>query len=148
MKLTRSRLGLVTAVAIGGGAAMALALPAGAAVSVASQSPPVQVLSLGDTATLDAKGAVVFATVTVVCAPGSQGFLTVWVTEKVGGSLATGRVDPLVQCDGTPQQVTTSVVPAQQPFKKGVAFGQARLDVCLPDGCQAVTDEHDIQIVK
>lgn len=148
MKLTRSRLRLVTAVAIGGGAAVALALPAGAAVSVASQSPPAQVLNLGGTATLDAKGAVVFVPVTVVCPPGSQGFLTVWVTEKVGGSLASGRVDPIVPCDGTPQRVTTSVVPTQQPFKQGVAFGQARLDVCSVDGCQDVVDEHDIQIVK
>jgi len=90
MKLTRPRLRLAAAIAIGSGAALALMLPAGAAVSLASQSPPVQVLKLGNKATLDANGAVVFAPVKVVCAPGSQAFLSVTVTENVNGFIASG----------------------------------------------------------
>jgi hypothetical protein len=149
MKLSRSRLRLVAALAIGGGAAVALALPAGAAVSVASQSPPVQVLTLGDTATLDANGAVVFAAVTVVCPPSSGGgFMDVTVTERVGSGIASGEANVQVTCDGTPQRLRVAVTPTQQPFKKGVAFGKAQFQLCGFDGCQNVIDQHDIQIVK
>jgi N-acetylmuramic acid 6-phosphate (MurNAc-6-P) etherase len=147
MKLTRPRLRLVAALAIGGGAVLALALPAGAAVSVASQSPPVQVLTLGKTATLDANGAVVFAPVTVACPPDAQAFLSVSVTERVGNSITSGSVGIQATCTGTPQRLTVAVIPTQAPFKKGVAFGSASLDVC-DYTCQHVVDQHDIQIVK
>jgi len=151
MKLTRPRLRLAAAIAIGGGAALALMLPAGAAVSLASQSPPVQVLTLGDTASLDAKGAVVFASVTVVCPPGSQSFLNLSITEKIGNSIASGTTNlqgPAAACDGTPQQLTVAVIPTQQPFKKGVAFAQANLDVCGFSSCQEASVQKNIQIVK
>lgn len=151
MKLTRARLRLAAAIAIGGGAALALMLPAGAAVSLASQSPPVQVLTLGDTASLDAKGAVLFASVTVVCPPGSQDFLNISITERIGNSIASGTTNvqgSAASCDGTPQQLTVAVVSTQQPFKKGVAFAQANLDVCGFNGCQEASDQKNIQIVK
>lgn len=43
--------------------------------------------------------------------------------------------------------IRVAVTPTQQAFKKGVAFGQAVIQVC-DFGCQNVTDAHDIQIVK
>jgi len=150
MKLSRSRLRLFTTVAIAAGAAVALALPAGAAVSVASQSPPVQVLTLGDTATLDAKGAVVFAPVQVVCPAGYTVYnLTVSLAERVGGALASGSGSASVApCDGTPHEVQVVIVPTQQPFKKGVAYGQASVSMYSSYNYLSGTDEHNVQIVK
>ena len=149
MKVTRPRLPWVAAVAIGAGAALAVALPAGAAVSVASQSPPVQSVKLGNQATLDANGAVVFAPVQVVCSPGDLAFLTVSVTENVNGFIASGSTSTSGQtCDGTTQKLRLAVVPTQRAFRKGVAFGQAFLEVCGSSGCRNVADQHNIQIVK
>ena len=149
MKVTRPRLPWVAAVAIGAGAALAVALPAGAAVSVASQSPPVQSVKLGNQATLDANGAVVFAPVKVVCAPGAQAYLSVTVTENVNGFIASGTANPILRpCDGTTQKLQATVVPTQRAFKKGVAFGQAFLEVCDFNGCRNIADQHNIQIVK
>jgi hypothetical protein len=148
MKVTRPRLRLLAAMAIGGGAAVAVALPAGAAVSVASQSPPVQSVQLGNTATLDANGAVVFAPVKVVCAPGVSAFLTVEVTENVNGFIASGGASDQPLCDGTTQSLREAVVPSQRAFKKGVAFGQAFLNICDFSGCRQIVDQHNVQIVK
>jgi hypothetical protein len=148
MKVTRPRLRVLAAVAIGAGVALAVALPAGAAVSVASQSPPVQSVQLGNQATLDANGAVVFAPVKVVCAPGVQAYLSVQVTENVNGFIASGQTSTQPLCDGTTQKLREAVVPTQRAFKKGVAFGQAFLEVCDFNGCRNLVDQHNVQIVK
>lgn len=148
MKVTRPRLRLLATVAIGVGAALAVALPAGAAVSVASQSPPVQSVKLGNQATLDANGAVVFAPVKVVCAPGVSAFLSVQVTENVNGFIASGVANDQPVCDGTTQKLREAVVPTQRAFKKGVAFGQATLTICDFNGCRGIVDQHNVQIVK
>jgi len=148
MKVTRNRFPLITAGAIGVGAVLAFALPAGAAVTVQSQSPPTSAVTLGRTATLDANGAVVFAPVKVLCQPGSYTYLSVSVTENVGGDIASGtrsvKIDP---CSGRQQSVRLAVTPTQKPFRKGVAFGQATLDSCDRTGCHTLFDEHNIQIV-
>ena len=149
MKVTRPRLPWLAAVAIGAGAALAVTLPAGAAVSLASQSPPVQSVQLGNQATLDANGAVVFAPVKVVCAPGSQAYLSVTVAENVNGFIASGTASTEVQpCDGTTQSLRMAVIPNQRAFKKGLAFGQASLSICDFNGCRNIVDQHNIQIVK
>jgi hypothetical protein len=149
MTLTRRRASWLPAAAIGAGAAAAFALPAGAAVSLQSQSPPVQAVSLGDQATLDANGAVVFAPVKVVCAPGTSAWLTVTVAENVGGFIASGSASQQVDlCSGTTQQLTVAVIPSQRAFRKGVAFGQATLNFCDFNGCHNAVDQHNIEIVK
>ena len=147
MKMTRPR--LLAALAIGAGAAMAMALPAGAAVSLQSQSPPVQSVTLGNQATLDANGAVVFAPVKVVCAPGTFAFLSVTVAENVGGFIASGTAGLEIEpCTGTTQKLTVAVIPNQRAFRKGLAFGQATLNFCDSTGCHNPVDQHNIQIVK
>jgi hypothetical protein len=139
---------LIAAATLAIGATVAFALPAGAAVSVQSQSPPVAAVKLGNTATLDAKGAVVFAPVKVTCTPGDFAELSVSVTENVGNAIASGMASQDVQpCTGSVQKVTMAVTPTQKPFKRGVAFGQAWLQVCNSFSCHTFQSQHNIQIV-
>jgi hypothetical protein len=141
------RFPLIAALAVSAGAVVAFALPAGAAVSLQSQSPPVAAVKLGDRAKLDAKGAVVFPTVKVTCSPGSFAQLTVQVTEAVGNDIASGSTSQEIEpCTGKVQNLTIAVTPTNHPFRKGVAFGQAWLTVCS-FGCHTFRDEHNIQIV-
>jgi hypothetical protein len=143
------RLALIAAGAIGVGAAVALAVPAGAAVSLQSQSPPVAAVSLGNKATLDANGAVVFAPVRFNCAPGASATLQVKVTENVGNAIASGSAyEQIDLCTGAVQRITVAVTPDQRPFKRGVAFGQAWLTSCNQFTCKTFRDFHNIQIVK
>jgi len=145
--MRKTRLSLVAAGAIGLGAAVAFALPAGAAVS--TQSPPLGSLSLGNTATLDANGAVVFAPLTVACRPGASAYLELDVTEAVGDAIASGSTSERIDaCTGGRQKLKEAVTPTQKPFRKGVAFARARLDACDPTGCKTLTDQHNIQIVN
>jgi len=148
VKAIRMRSPLIAAAAIGLGVAVALAVPAGAAVSLQSQSPPVAAVSLGNTATLGAKGAVIFVPVEFTCQPGAFAFLSVQVTERVGGDIASGSASEQVtsSCTGSVHTVTMTIIPFQNPFKKGVAFGQASLSVCQFQ-CQTFEDAHNIQIV-
>ncbi|GIH17965.1 hypothetical protein [Rugosimonospora africana] len=145
--VARRRTQLLAAGAIGVGAVIAFALPAGAAV--VNQSPPAPVLKLGKTATLEANGAVVFAPVTITCPAGTSQYLTVAVTENVaGGFIASGAASLDVDCTGQSQTVRLAVTPTQRAFTKGVAFGQASIDVCGPYSCKPLRDQHEIQIVK
>jgi hypothetical protein len=141
------RLPLAAAGAIGLGAVLAFALPAGAAVS--AQSPPDASVRLGGQATLDADGAVVFAPVTIACRSGLSAYLTVRVTENVGGFIASGDANVLgARCTGGKAKFTATVTPTQRAFRKGVAFGQAFLTVCDPNGCQTLVDQRNVDIVK
>jgi hypothetical protein len=144
----KSRFPLIAAGAIGVGAVLAFALPAGAAVSVQSQSPPLGTVKLGQSAKLDANGAVVFAPVKVSCRPGSYASLTVTVAENVGGNIASGTTYTEVEpCNGTQQKLQIAVIPTQKAFKAGVAFGQATLRACDYD-CKTTVDQHNITIKK
>jgi hypothetical protein len=132
---------------VGLGAVLAFALPAGAAVS--AQSPPDASVRLGGQATLDANGAVVFAPVTIACRSGLSAYLTVRVTENVGGFIASGDASvPDVRCTGGKAKFTATVTPTQRAFRKGVAFGQAFLTVCDPNGCKTLVDQRNVDIVK
>ena len=134
--------------AIAAGAVLAFALPVDAAVSLQSESPPTAEVTLGDTAVLDAKGAVVFAPVNVVCQPGSYASLNVSVTQNVGSGIASGTTyTQIQQCTGSVQSFEIAVVPTQKAFRRGVAFGQASLYVCLYT-CHTALDEHNIEIVS
>jgi hypothetical protein len=135
----------VLAVAIG--AILAFAMPAGAALSLQSQSPPRGQVQLGRTASLQANGAAVFTAVNVVCAPGQYASLTVTVTEAVGNTIASGQtVRDIESCTGRPQKLSVAVTATQRPFAKGIAFGQAALFSCS-GGCGTVRDERTIRIV-
>ena len=147
MKVTRLRALGVAAAAVGAGAAMSLALPAGAAVSLQSQSPPVATVKLANQARLDANGAVVFAGLKVTCPPGTSAFYTVTVTEAVGRDIASGSTsDEVDACTGRAQNISVAVTPTQHPFRRGVAFGQARLTVCNQFACKTFRDQHNVQI--
>ena len=147
--IKQSRLPIVVTGAIGVGAALAFAVPANAGVNVQSESPGVAAVALGAKARLDAEGAVVFAPVKVTCAPGSDAYLTVTVTQAVGDAIASGqRSRTISPCTGKPQKIELAVNPTQRPFRKGVAYGAAELGICTPARCTTVVDEHNIQIVK
>jgi hypothetical protein len=149
MRTGRVRFPLIAGFAVAVGAIVATALPAGASVSLQSQSPPVAAVKLGPKAKLDARGAVVFPTVKVTCAPGDFALLTVQVTEAVGKDIASGASSQQVSpCTGAVQKFTVAVTPVNHPFRKGVAFGQAWLDVCNGFSCHTFRDFHNIQIVK
>jgi hypothetical protein len=121
--------GSVTAVpAVAIGAVLAFAMPAGAALSLQSQSPPQAQVQIGRTASLQANGAAVFTAVNVVCAPGSYATLTVRVTQAVRDTIASGETHREVQpCTGRPQKLSVAVTATQRPFVRGIAFGQAAL---------------------
>ncbi|MEV4629703.1 hypothetical protein AB0J90_25900 [Micromonospora sp. NPDC049523] len=149
MKMSRFRASALALVAIAVGGVIAFALPAGAAVSVQSESPSVAVVSLGAKARLDANGAVVFAPVKVACTPGGSAYLVVEVTQAVGNGIAKGeKVFTVPECTGDQQKINVAVTPDLKPYRKGVAFGSARLDVCDQTGCKSVYDERKIEIVK
>jgi len=140
---------LVATTAIGVGAALAFAMPASAGVNLQSESPGVGVLDLGKRARLDANGAVVFAPVTVACAPGTYAYLTVKVTQANGDSIAQGEKTRQVKpCDGRKKKVELSITPVQRPFRTGVAYGEADLNVCGSFGCTTLYDEHLITITR
>jgi hypothetical protein len=144
----KAKFPLIAAGAIGVGAALAFGLPAGAAVSVQSQSPPTSTVKLGKTARLDANGAVVFAPVKVTCRPGSFTQLSVTVAENVGGNIASGTTfTEISPCTGTQQKLQIAVIPTQKAFRAGTAFGQATLQSCT-DICRTTVDQHTITITK
>jgi hypothetical protein len=147
VRFDRIRIPLITGAVAATGAMLAFALPAGAAVAVQSQSPPTPAVTLGRTATLDARGAVVFAPVDVVCPPGSYTALSVTVAENVGGNIASGTTRTQIQpCTGSVQSLNVAVIPTQKAFRTGVAFGQAQLDVCTTT-CSTAVDQHNVRIV-
>jgi hypothetical protein len=146
MNQSRGRLRLIAVGLIGLTAALAFAVPAGAAV--VSKSAPTAALVLGNKATLDANGAVVFASVKVSCTPGKTTYLSVTVTENVGGFIASGTGNATAPCKGHNVTTSIAVTPTQRAFAKGVAFGQAELSVCGGAGCDELLDQHNIQIVK
>ncbi|GAA5180550.1 hypothetical protein GCM10023322_13100 [Rugosimonospora acidiphila] len=148
MKFTRRHTLLLASGAVALGATVAFALPAGAAV--VDQSPPAPVLKLGATANLQANGAVVFVPVKVTCQPGASAYLSVTVTENVGGGFiasGSGSTDSLT-CTGHSQTVNEAVVPTQRAFAKGVAFAQTQMSVCGSVDCARASDQRVIQIVK
>lgn len=150
MKMSRLRTSALALVAIAVGAVLAFALPAGASVSVQSESPSVAALKLGNKARLDANGAVVFTPVKVACTPGAEyAMVSVEVTQAVGNGIAKGdRSVQIQECTGYEQRVELAVTPDQRPFRKGVAFGSASLQICDHKGCRVVFDERTIEIVK
>jgi hypothetical protein len=131
-------------VAVAAGAVLAFAMPAGAALSLQSESPPQGQVQIGKTASLVANGAAVFTAINVVCAPGNYATLSVTVTQAVGNTIASGQTQREVSpCTGRPQKLSVAVTPTQRPFVKGTAFGQA----VLYTNTGTARDERVIRIV-
>lgn len=134
-------------VAVSAGTAAAIALPAGADVGILS--PPVAAVQVGSSAILDAKGAVIAVPVTVVCAPGGSGTLSVSVTQTVGQDIARGSafVDTGA-CTGRFQTIDLKVIAFTNPFRRGAAFALAEFNVCDFSGCLPTQDQREIRIQR
>jgi hypothetical protein len=142
-----------TAVAILLGTALAAAIPALPAVSQQSppQSPPTPVIRIGANATLQARGAAIIVPVRVTCGPGatSPGFLSVQVSQRVGNQIAVGfGFLNNVTCNGETRRVRVPTLAQNRPFRVGVAFGVATLDVCFPTECVNAVDFREFQVVR
>jgi hypothetical protein len=136
----------IAGLGIAGAAVAAFALPAGAAVSVQSSSPPVISVKLGK-ATIAANGAVIFSSSKVTCPRGATATLEVSVTEAVGNNIASGYATTPVTCTGTVQNATIAVSPTNHPFRKGSAWGDAFIGYCNQIRCLSAEDQRVIQIV-
>jgi hypothetical protein len=92
-------------------------------------------LEIAPTATLQAKGAAVNASVSVTCQPYTDQWGWVYddldvryqLTQKVRGGRITSAETVVydVPCDGTAQDVGFLLVPSTYAFKKGAAFASA-----------------------
>ena len=136
---------VVTAVVFAGAGLLALVIPSGADVS--ADSPSVGAVRLESPATLEARGAAVTASVTVVCTPGAQAFLNVSLTERVGGDLASGFGNgEIPTCTGGAQTVIVNITAESAPFRRGTAFGTANLFITASPG--NIVDQREIEIVR
>ena len=132
-------------VAIVAGALLALGLPGEAQVS--ADSPSVAAIRIDSPATLQARGAAITAPVLVVCQPGATAFVSITVSQRVGGDIAIGGAGDEIQCAGGFQTVNLTVFASSSPFRKGTAFAAANLSVFTFPGGQA-EDQRDIEIVR
>jgi hypothetical protein len=133
-------------VAIAAGGLVAAVLPSSADVS--TQSPSVAAVRVESPATLVARGAAVRATITVVCQPGAQAFLSLEITENAGGKIARGADSTQVpSCTGDFQQVSFSIASETVPFRRGTAFADANLFVSGSPGNSA-EDQREITITR
>jgi hypothetical protein len=140
-----SRIARIAAViAITLGAVAAFALPAGADVGL--MSPPIATVQIGSPATLGARGAIVTVPVTVLCAVGGSGGVSVDVTQAVGGNIAQGSGFQSVTCTGNFQTLSITVVANNHPFRTGPAFASASFVVCDNTGCLGSSDARQIRI--
>ncbi|MBV9410261.1 MAG: hypothetical protein JO148_01585, partial [Acidimicrobiia bacterium] len=136
---------LKVAVAVVLGAGIALALPQLAAVS-ASSPPLATAVTLGNTGTVGARGAVATVTVTVTCPVGAFTQGNVQLNERVGKKIASGYAYlSNIVCDGTPHDQAVTVIAQNAPFAKGTAFGVADVYVCS-SACGDVTDSHNVKL--
>lgn len=142
-----------TAVAILLGTALAAAIPVLPAVGEQSppQSPPTPVVHIGARAILQARGAAIIVPVRVTCGPGatSPGFLSVQVSQRVGNRIAVGfGFLSNVSCNGETRRIRVPTLAQNRPFRVGVAFAVANLDVCFPTECLNAVDFREIQVVR
>jgi hypothetical protein len=129
VRLNRARALVVGVVAAG--AALALAVPAGAAVQLQSESPPATV-RIAENAQLKAKGAGLTATIVVSCAEGTTFRAYTTVSQRVGGVVTRGSGYASDTCTGERQRVKVGLSPSPKPFKAGVAFATADVDFDYP----------------
>jgi hypothetical protein len=133
----------LAALAVAGGAGVAVALgPAGQAVGQTSQ--PIQLaIQVDSPATLVAKGAGVDVLVTVECSgTTTPAGVSVSLTERAGSFIAVGSGQTAVGCTNTSQTVLVRVtaqaggfgtLTAGKAFKRGTAIANANINACTPD---------------
>jgi hypothetical protein len=140
-----SKIVAVVAIAVGG--AVAFALPAGADVS--SLSPAIGGVRIESPAVLEARGAAVTVSVTIVCAPGASGGLSLEVAQRVGSEVTHGfNSMQLPPCTGSFQNLSISVTAQDRAFRKGTAFASASMFLCDFTGCRNLQDQREIAIVR
>jgi hypothetical protein len=138
---------IVAVVAIAAGGAVAFALPAGADVS--SLSPAIGGVRIESPALLEARGAAVTVPITVVCAPGATGGLSLEVAQRVGSEVTHGFDSmQLPPCTGGFQNLSLSVTAQERAFRKGQAFASASMFICDGGGCRSLQDQREITIVR
>lgn len=129
------------------GVGMGLGIPS--LTAVGQSSPPASAITLGNTATLVAKGVSASVPITVTCPSGNQGQIEVSLSERSGKAIVQGQTFTFVTCTGAPQSLVIAVAPQGQPFKSGVALGTASLfSFCFPgNNCNAV-DSHTVKLTS
>lgn len=142
---TRFNAKALAVAAIVGGALLALVLPGEAQVS--ADSPSVPAIRIESPATLEARGAALSTQVLVVCQSGATAFVSISVTERVGGDIASGNGNSQILCAGGLQTVDLPVFAVGSPFRKGTAFAVANVFVTTFPSSQA-NDQRDIEIVR
>ncbi|MEV8515376.1 hypothetical protein [Dactylosporangium sp. NPDC051484] len=128
MKLQKKHLG-VGAVALG--AVLAFAVPAGAAVSLQSESNGSAAVKIAQNAQLKAKGAVTIVTLNLTCPVGNHFWASTDVSQTVSPSATTHGSGALYNqsCTGTTQKVKVTAAASPAPFIPGVAYATAHVEV-------------------
>jgi hypothetical protein len=143
---------LAVGLALAGGATIAALLPVLPAVGDhspvegESPAPPVVEVEVGRSATLGARGAVVFVRVRVACSEHADAFIDVQVTQRVGRVVTVGRgFTSDVQCDGEIHGYRVPATPesGSRAFRRGAAFAQARAFATFPPPNGMSTEAQD-----
>ncbi|XVV02918.1 hypothetical protein ACQPW3_37100 [Actinosynnema sp. CA-248983] len=136
---------IAAVVAVAGAAVFASVLPGSA--DVAAHSPSVGAVRVESPATLEARGAAVRVSVTVVCTPGQPAYVGVDLAQRSGGSIARGGDNEYIpSCTGRAQTVELVVVAYQEaPFRKGATWARGNLNTPSQG---AIYDEREIEIVR
>jgi hypothetical protein len=127
--VNKGKLRVVAGTVLASGAVfLAVSTPAFPSVFVRSASPPASI-DLQTQATLQAKGASVLVSVTILCPEGSARDVSVSVNQRAGSVITAGYGHSSVPCNGEPQtiQVPVNAEPGNRPFKNGPAAATATL---------------------
>ncbi|GAA0240601.1 hypothetical protein GCM10010492_44700 [Saccharothrix mutabilis subsp. mutabilis] len=135
---------IAAVVAVAGAAVFASVLPGSA--DVAAQSPSLGAVRVESPAILEARGAAVRVSVTIVCPAGYPTSVNLTVTQRSGGGVATGSdYKSPVTCTGTAQTIELTPTANGEAFRRGTAFASASMYVSGPG---YVTDDREIEIVR
>ncbi|HJQ01005.1 MAG TPA: hypothetical protein VJ851_05355 [Jatrophihabitans sp.] len=146
MKANRAK-AIVIGTVLAGGAAVAVLSSTAPAVAFSSGGLTLEVTPLSP-GTLVAKGAAVDVPVDVEC-NASFADLTLQLTERVGGQIATGSTDVSVACNGGHQRLLVRVpATSGKPFSKGSAVATASIFGCNRTTCGQESNSVTIQITR
>jgi hypothetical protein len=133
-----------------GGSALAVAVPALAAVS--NSSPPAGVaISIQGTGALTARGAQVTVPFTVTCPAQNYGtYLYGTLSEKVGGGVASNNSSTRITCTNVPETVTLTFTAQSggKAFKAGTAALNATLESYTRKGYVVLPVDGSIKLVS
>jgi hypothetical protein len=140
------KIGAGTTALLAGGA---VALLSPSSPAVAYSSPPLFLdVSIQSPAHLVARGAAVTIPITTTCS-GSQAYLSVQITERVGKKVASGSTFLTVGCTGSRQQLAVTVPASSSTvFSKGTAYVTASLTGCTYSFCGEENNSATIQVAS